>query len=60
VFSDVDGDVAFCIAAGRPVEPGDRFGAIAIGTIAAQVTAAAIRDAALMHSSTRDPGTGRT
>jgi L-aminopeptidase/D-esterase-like protein len=52
VFSDVDGDVAFCIASGLPVEAGDRFGAIAIGTIAAQVTAAAIRDAALMHSGT--------
>jgi L-aminopeptidase/D-esterase-like protein len=46
VFSDVDGDVAFCIASGLPPEPGDRFGAIAIGTIAAHVTAAAIRDAA--------------
>jgi L-aminopeptidase/D-esterase-like protein len=45
VFSDVDGDVAFCVASGLPPEPGDRFGAIAIGTIAAQVTAAAIRDA---------------
>ncbi|MFL5870345.1 MAG: P1 family peptidase [Solirubrobacterales bacterium] len=46
VFSDVDGDVAFCVASGEPVAPADRFAAIAIGTIAAQVTADAIRDAA--------------
>jgi L-aminopeptidase/D-esterase-like protein len=52
VFSDVDGDVAFCIASGLPPEPGDRFGAIAIGTIAAHVTTAAIRDAAIMHTGT--------
>ncbi len=45
VFSDVDGDVAFCIASGEPVA--DRFGSIVIGTIAATVTAAAIRDATL-------------
>ncbi len=43
VFSDVDGDVAFCIASG-PVEH-DRFAAIAVGTAAATVSAAAIRDA---------------
>ena len=42
VFSDVDGDVAFCIASG-PVEH-DRFAAVAVGTAAATVTAAAIRD----------------
>ena len=35
VFSDVDGDVAFCVASGEPVAPADRFAAIAIGTIAA-------------------------
>jgi L-aminopeptidase/D-esterase-like protein len=46
VFSDVDGDVAFCVASGEPAAPADRFAAIAIGTIAAQVTAEAIRDAA--------------
>jgi L-aminopeptidase/D-esterase-like protein len=42
VFSDADGDVVFCIASGggRP----DRFTPIQIGTIAATVTAAAIRD----------------
>jgi L-aminopeptidase/D-esterase-like protein len=43
VFSDVDGDVAFCLASG-PVEH-DRFAAIAVGTAAATTTAAAIRDA---------------
>ena len=43
VFSDVDGDVAFCLASGRGAT--DRFAPIAIGTIAATVTAAAIRDA---------------
>lgn len=43
VFSDVDGDVAFCLASGQG--EGDRFAAIAVGTIAATVTAAAIRDA---------------
>jgi L-aminopeptidase/D-esterase-like protein len=42
-FSDVDGDVVFCLASGRG-EP-DRFTSIAVGTIAATVTAAAIRDA---------------
>ncbi len=43
VYSDVDGDVAFCIASGPVAQ--DRFTSIAIGTIAATVTAAAIRDA---------------
>ena len=43
VFSDVDGDVAFCVASGGPAR--DRFTSIAIGTLAATVTAAAIRDA---------------
>ena len=42
-FSDADGDVVFCLASGEG-EP-DRFTAISIGTIAATVTAAAIRDA---------------
>lgn len=44
VFSDVDGDVAFCLAGGRPVSE-DRFTAIAVGTLAATLTAEAIRDA---------------
>lgn len=42
-YSDVDGDVAFCLASGDGTT--DRFSAIAVGTIAATVTAAAIRDA---------------
>lgn len=42
-FSDVDGDVVFCLASGSG--EADRFTAIAVGTIAATVTAAAIRDA---------------
>jgi L-aminopeptidase/D-esterase-like protein len=47
VFSDVDGDVAFCVASGGPAR--DRFVSISIGTLAATVTAAAIRDA--VHAS---------
>jgi L-aminopeptidase/D-esterase-like protein len=43
VFSDVDGDVAFCVASGGPAR--DRFASISIGTLAATATAAAIRDA---------------
>ena len=46
VFSDVDGDVAFCIASGAPGDADQRFTALAAGTLAATVTAAAIRDAA--------------
>jgi L-aminopeptidase/D-esterase-like protein len=42
VFSDADGDVVFCLASGDG-QP-DRFASIQIGTIAATVTAAAIRD----------------
>jgi L-aminopeptidase/D-esterase-like protein len=42
-FSDVDGDVVFCLASGEG--EGDRFTSLAIGTIAATVTADAIRDA---------------
>jgi L-aminopeptidase/D-esterase-like protein len=42
-YSDVDGDVAFCLSAGDGAI--DRFAAISIGTIAATVTAVAIRDA---------------
>jgi L-aminopeptidase/D-esterase-like protein len=44
VFSDVDGDVAFCVASGEP-PVGDRFVGLSVGTLAATVTAAAIRDA---------------
>jgi L-aminopeptidase/D-esterase-like protein len=46
VFSDADGDVVFCLASGAGTT--DRFTPIAIGTIAATVTAAAIRDAVLV------------
>ena len=44
VFSDVDGDVAFCVSSGARAQA-DRFVALAVGTLAATVTAAAIRDA---------------
>ena len=43
VFSDADGDVVFCLASGAG--PLDRFEVIQVGTAAATVTAAAIRDA---------------
>src|ERR671930_402723 len=43
VFSDADGDVVFCLAGGTGTV--DRFVGIQIGTVAATVTAAAIRDA---------------
>ncbi len=43
VYSDVDGDTVFCLSAGSGAM--DRFLPISIGTIAATVTAAAIRDA---------------
>jgi L-aminopeptidase/D-esterase-like protein len=43
VFSDVDGDVVFCVASGEGES--DRLTMLAVGTIAATVTAAAIRDA---------------
>jgi L-aminopeptidase/D-esterase-like protein len=42
VFSDVDGDVVFCLSSGEGET--ERFTPISIGTIAATVTAAAIRD----------------
>ena len=43
VFSDVDGDVAFCLASGEGARA--RFATLVVGTIAATVTAEAIRDA---------------
>jgi L-aminopeptidase/D-esterase-like protein len=43
VFSSADGDVAFCLASGRG-EP-NRWTELVVGTAAASVTAAAIRDA---------------
>ena len=42
-FSDVDGDVVFCLADGGG--EADRFTSLSIGTIAATLTAEAIRDA---------------
>ena len=49
VFSDVDGDVVFCLSSGRGTA--ERFTPISIGTIAATVTAAAIRDSVRASSS---------
>jgi len=43
VFSDLDGDVVFCLASGDG--SADRFTMIAVGTLAATLTSAAIRDA---------------
>ena len=45
VFSSVDGDVCFCLAVGETALEPDRFLTIAVGTLAATVTADAIRDA---------------
>jgi L-aminopeptidase/D-esterase-like protein len=45
VHSDVDGDVAFCLSSGNGST--DRFAPISIGTIAATVTAAAVRDSVM-------------
>jgi L-aminopeptidase/D-esterase-like protein len=42
VHSDVDGDVAFCVSSGGAAT--ERFTPISIGTIAATVTATAVRD----------------
>ena len=42
VFSDLDGDVVFCVSSGEPRD--DRFLGLAVGTAAAAVTAEAIRD----------------
>jgi len=43
VYSDVDGDVVFCLASGEGAV--DRFSSISVGTLAATVTASAIRSA---------------
>ncbi|HMC07276.1 MAG TPA: P1 family peptidase [Solirubrobacterales bacterium] len=53
VHSDVDGDVAFCLASGAGDT--DRFGPISIGTIAATITAAAVRDAVAPATSSGPP-----
>lgn len=44
VFTDVDGDVIFCLASGEG-PPAERFQVMQAATLAAQVTASAIRDA---------------
>ena len=44
VFTDVDGDVVFCLASGEG-GPADRFTLLQVQTIAAHVVAGAIRDA---------------
>lgn len=44
VFTDVDGDVVFCLASGRG-EGANRFELLQLESLAASVTAAAIRDA---------------
>lgn len=46
VFTEVDGDVVFCLASGD-AERADRFELLQLETLAARVTAAAIRDAAV-------------
>lgn len=51
VFTDVDGDVVFCLASGdgegaRAPAPADRFELLQLQTLAAQMAAEAIRDAA--------------
>jgi L-aminopeptidase/D-esterase-like protein len=52
VFSEADGDVVFCLASGAlDGERTDRFTSIAIGTVTATVTAAAIRDAVVQDRS---------
>ncbi|MDQ3571723.1 MAG: P1 family peptidase [Actinomycetota bacterium] len=45
VFTDVDGDVVFCLASGER-EPGGRFEILQLQALAARITADAIRDAA--------------
>ncbi len=45
VFSSVDGDVVFCLSTVEAPATQDRFVSISTGTLAATVTAAAIRDA---------------
>ena len=49
VFSDVDGDVVFCLASG-PSGAADRFTVLQAQTVAASVTADAIRDAVISAS----------
>ena len=53
VFTDVDGDVVFCLASGQG-EPAGRFEVLQLQTLAASVTAEAIRDGALEADSSRN------
>ena len=48
-YSDIDGDVVFCVSSGAPPAP-DRFISLTVGTLAATVTAAAIRDSIHIQS----------
>jgi L-aminopeptidase/D-esterase-like protein len=59
VFSDVDGDVVFCVASGSlddiqevpdSLMTAERLIALSVGTLAATVTAAAIRDSVASRS----------
>jgi L-aminopeptidase/D-esterase-like protein len=52
VFSPVDGDVAFCLAAGAVPANGAREAALVLGTAAGTVAAAAVRDG--VRSAARD------
>ena len=49
VFTEVDGDVVFCLASGEG-EEAERFEVLQLETLAARVTAAAIRDAVMSAS----------
>jgi L-aminopeptidase/D-esterase-like protein len=62
VFSDVDGDVVFCVASGSlddiPSLPdslmtAERLIALGVGALAATVTAAAIRDSVAQNGASR-------
>ncbi len=54
VYSDVDGDVVFCLASG--VGRADRFTSIQVGTLAATLTAAAVRDAVTQAANVPESG----
>ena len=54
VYSDVDGDVVFCLASGAG--RADRFTSIQVGTLAATLTAAAVRDAVTQAANVPESG----
>jgi len=58
-FTSADGDITFCVAAGTeaapPPGPAASWALIAVGTAAATVTAAAIRDAIAHSSGSQSP-----